>query len=253
MSYQLKRFTASPACCPTWDIDRACALFSEYGLSQIEIFAHWTESRFRETVHSPEYYQGICSRFGLNIVSCHLPPVELGKSETFEAAVRHLDISKQLGSSIVVFGGDTIETYIRYLPPILEKAALLGLQVLIENHKSSCLQTLNDYDAVLNGVNDPRLQTVLEVGHFAAMGIQWRQAYNHLKDRMGLVHLKDMRNGHACQWGEGDIDFVALLDCIEEGGYRGTCVIEFEGPMEERPEGFRRAVKHLQSIGKYVK
>jgi len=49
---------------------------------------------------------------------------------------------------------------------------------------------------------------------------------------VGHVHLKGLRHGEYCEFGEGDVDVERIVRSLVEGGYRGCFTVEYEGPFD---------------------
>lgn len=242
----MKLLTASPVCCPDDGPEEAASFFQELGYRQVEIFSTWTGAKFDSSLE-PAQFRAIWERRNLTIVSYHLPHVKAGDPASLHAALDQLAIAEALGSAIAIFKADTLDTLIHHLPEALEDAKSHGIRLVVQNHRGSCLETLDDYARIFASVADPALGAVLEVGHFAGVGISWEDAYPELRERIALVHLKDMRDRQPCRWGEGEVDFPALFACLRADNYTGTCVVEYEGP-EERPVGMRQTTAYLREL-----
>lgn len=61
-------------------------------------------------------------------------------------------------------------------------------------------------------------------------------------DRIGYLHLKDVKCNKFVPVGRGEIDFKALFSILKEGGFDGWAVVENEVKLEEEmtPEEWRQ-------------
>lgn len=243
----MKLLTASPVCCPQYDVEEAGSLFQKLGFSQVELFTSWTGARF-QLGQDPAYVRGQWAAFGIRVVSFHLPSLDSESQEELVAIEESMTVAKALGAEVILAKAKTKELLIQHLPVWLEQAEKHDLKLLIQNHKNSCLATVEDYREVLKAVSDPRLGLVLEVGHFAAVWIDWRKAYEALPGSYQLVHLKDMKDGQCVPWGTGEVRIAEIFAQLKEDGYKGTFVVEHEGPPEERVAGLHGAVDYLKGI-----
>ncbi len=99
---------------------------------------------------------------------------------------------------------------------------------VLQNHYGTAISSLDDFERVLNGINDERMKTLLEVGHFHSAGVPWRDGYNLLEDSIALVHIKDQIGKQSVPFGTGEIDLPALWQHMESVGYTGDYVVEME-------------------------
>ncbi|MBF6173693.1 TIM barrel protein [Nocardia blacklockiae] len=121
-------------------------------------------------------------------------------------------------------------------------AAEHGLRTVLHPHVGTHVQTGAEVERFLA---DSDLDLCLDTGHLLVGGtdpVDW--ARDHA-DRIGHIHLKDVRNSLADEirggtmaygravrqglfapLGEGDIDIEALVRCVHDAGYRGWYVIE---------------------------
>ena len=92
----------------------------------------------------------------------------------------------------------------------------------------SCQTNQFDYRQVLDGIDDPRMQAVLEVGHFHSAGVRWQDGYDLLAGRIALVHIKDQVGPKPVPFGTGEIDLPEIFERLSADGYAGDVVVEME-------------------------
>lgn len=108
----------------------------------------------------------------------------------------------------------------------------LDVRAAVESRAS-----LADYREVIDGIGDPRMKDLLEVGHFQMAGIPWEEGYELLKGSVALVHVKDMIGSQPVEFGTGEVDLPKLWATMRDAGYTGDFVIEMETePREKRLE-----------------
>lgn len=228
-------------------VEEVLGTCSDVGFTNFEIFTDWVRSAF-DIARDPAAYLDLAGTYGMTYTSMHLPKVTVDDEGSFETAVRGARFARALGVEVVIFKSTSREGFIEYGTRFLDRAESLGLTTVVTNHGGSPIVTLADYEHVLNGVDDPRMKALLEVGHFHAAGVHWKDACTALEDRIGLVHVKDMSGSAPVRYGTGDIDFRALFSRLSDFGYDGPIVVELEKvPREEAVPLLEHAVSHVRS------
>lgn len=151
----------------------------------------------------------------------------------FEAARRlGVSIVKATGSPRGQRGGlDAVIALLREIAPIAEES---GMTVAVENHAENVIESAADYRAIFDAVSSPAVGMCFDTGHFAASGIDLASIADEFRDRIVHVDLKDhsARAGSFVRFGEGDVDFDAVLSRIVGRGYTGHLVVEL--PLIDR-------------------
>lgn len=132
-------------------------------------------------------------------------------SEAQRAIVGVIDIAAELGASFVVtYPGhnplwdfrETVELYRRRMEPCLQRAADLGITMLLENHFDLRGEDPEGLDVVrrpdltalfIDALDAPHVKVNFDPGNVYAAGIEpWPYAYRVLRDYIAYAHLKDM-------------------------------------------------------------
>jgi len=245
----MERLVASPACLPNMELEEVLRHYARLGFKKMEVFTYWAEAAF-DYEEPPDRYLNLSERYDIDFTSLHLPP--LGpESHSLEEVLRAARFCQEIGAEIAIFKAESKKEYLRSGPKFLDAIEELGIDIqpVVENHSGTPISSLQDYREVLEGIDDLRMGAVLEVGHFHKVGIEWEDGYELLKDRIALVHLKDMQGSISVPYGRGEIDFPKLFDLLEDGGYQGDYVVEleFERGMseEEALEGLEKSLHYL--------
>jgi sugar phosphate isomerase/epimerase len=209
-------------------LDEVLKAYSSIGYRHIEVFTSWTKSAF-DIDGDPDFYLEKGRQYGLTFPSMHMPSFD-GEDleESLATAVKAARFAEAVGSSIVICTASDRPTYIRAMPRFLEMVDHRGVTAVIQNHVGSPLSTPEHMVDVLTTVNDPRLKTVLEVGHLHAAGFPWRKGYDAFGELVTLVHIKDHVGEQSVPFGTGEIDLPGLFAHMESMGYTGNYVIEME-------------------------
>ncbi|WP_280362396.1 TIM barrel protein [Nocardia wallacei] len=139
-------------------------------------------------------------------------------------------------------GAHEWRTLIDTAATIRDIAAERGLRTVLHPHVGTHVETEAEVDRFLA---DSDLDLCLDTGHLLVGGVDPVRLARRHADRIGHIHLKDVRSALAHEirsgtmdysqavrrglyapLGEGDVDIEALVRCVREAGYRGWYVIE---------------------------
>lgn len=223
----MDRLVASPCSNPEMTLEEALAAYSEIGYTQFEVFTSWAKSAV-DYHEDPARYVALAERHGMRYTSCHLPLITDEREASLDEAVKAAEFAAALGCEVVIYKAACVENYVACAKPFLDRVDGLGVTTVVQNHANSALATLDDYCDVLDGINDRRLKTLLEVGHFHTMGISWQQGLALLEDTVALVHIRDQVKTQPVPLGQGEIDLPGLFQHLRNVGYGGKYVVEME-------------------------
>ncbi|TVR54406.1 MAG: sugar phosphate isomerase/epimerase [Puniceicoccaceae bacterium] len=239
------RLVASPACNPQWSAPEAFAAYQNLGFQKFEVFTSWVHSRF-EVGSDPAAYRGLAGQHGLRLTSFHLPVLDPDQPTDWETFAVAADAARALGASIVLYKAKTREAYVRGAPRALDLLESRGLTPVLQNHRGSALDSLENTLTTLEQINDPRMKVLLEVGHLHAAGCPWQAAWPALGSRTVLVHIKDIADGRSVPYGTGEVDLRGLFSTLSDHGYEGDIVVEIE--IREEPETDRHLREALDFL-----
>ena len=225
MSELIDRLAASPCCNPEMSLDDALGAYSKLGFRKFEVFTTWCESAF-DVDGDPAFYLDKGKEFGLQFTSLHLPGV--GEDGDIGPAIGGAKFAEAIGCPIVLFSAASREIYVEAGRAFLDAAADIDVTPIIQNHCHAPICTLDDYREVLGGLDDPRMKTCLEVGHFHSAGVSWREGFDLLGETIALVHIKDQVGPQSVPFGAGEIDLPGLFAHMKSVGYAGDYVVEME-------------------------
>ncbi|MCL6454879.1 MAG: myo-inosose-2 dehydratase [Alicyclobacillus sp.] len=144
-----------------------------------------------------------------------------------------------------------------------------GVEVVYHAHLGTGVETPAEIDRLM-AMTDPDVVSLLgDTGHiFAGGGVPEQVFEKHLR-RIHYIHLKDVRRavlddvrakgtlftdavrqGLFTTPGDGCIDFPAVFDVLQRGGYQGWMVMEAEqDPTKAEPVAYARAAKaYLEAL-----
>jgi sugar phosphate isomerase/epimerase len=100
-----------------------------------------------------------------------------------------------------------------------------GLTLTVEPHVHGLLASPDETLALLHQV--PGLKLALDHAHFVCMGFT-QATIDALAPHAGHVHLRQARPGALqAKWGEGVIDFPAVVGSLRAAGYDGWLAVEY--------------------------
>ena len=142
------------------------------------------------------------------------------------------------------------------LNKLAEYAKSNGIRACFHHHMGTCVQTLEETERMLNNTSDDLL-LCYDTGHWTFSEVDPMAILNEFPNRIGHVHLKNMRRAICDQaikesWSflksvrngaftvpgdpEGCVDFPAVLKKLDEIGYEGWIMVEAEqDPAKANP------------------
>lgn len=234
------QLVVSPCSCPEADLEKCLRDFSSLGYRKFEMFSEWAASR-ADLSRTPAGYLELGKKYDMAFTSMHLPAIGDDLDAGVELAIKTAKFAKELGVKVVLYKAKTREAYIAGAKKFLDGIEGLGVIPVLQNHKGTPISTLDDFRAVIEGINDTRMKTLLEVGMLYSVGATWDQGYDLLKGSIALVHIKDQIGEERVPFGEGDVDLKGLFSQLDKDGYAGEIVIE----MEVCRDDYDRTIKLL--------
>jgi len=140
----------------------------------------------------------------------------------------------------------------------LDLARSRGFDPVFHHHAGTFVEALWEIERLLDATD---VGLLLDTGHILVGGGEPLDALVRWGDRVGYVHVKDVRldvlhgvvtegadmmtawrRGLFCELGEGDVDLPAFFDALRERGYDGWLVVEQDRILEPG-EGIGPAAK----------
>ena len=245
MAFTTDNLIVSPCSNPEMGLEEVLAAYSEIGYEKFEVFTGWAGSAF-DIDADPRDYLAKSRRYGMKFVSFHLPPVNDDVDVSLARSVRAARFARAVGAEVVLFKATSRENYIRAAGEFLDAIDSLGLTAALQNHAGTAISTPADFGEVIDGIADPRMKTLLEVGHFHTVGVSWREGYDLLAGRIALVHVKDQIGPQSVPFGTGEIDLPGLFEHMRSVEYAGDFVVEME--VADKPN----TLKYLAEAREYL-
>ncbi|MFC7620269.1 sugar phosphate isomerase/epimerase family protein [Microlunatus sp. GCM10028923] len=187
-----------------------------------------------------------CADAGLTPVTLQVSPFAAG--DGFGDLTREttrwlwlLEAARRVGVTMIKATGSRrgerggLAGLIAVLQEIAPHAAAAGIRIAIENHFRNVVEFPEDYRQIFAAVPEPAIGACLDTGHFAASGVDMIRFIDDFHDRIIHVDLKDAGapgTDRFVRFGEGVVDFAAVLGHARDRGYAGQLIIEL--PLIDR-------------------
>ncbi len=148
-------------------------------------------------------------------------------------------------------------------------AADRGFRLCYHHHMGTVVQSAEETDRMMSHTDPRYVFLCYDTGHFTFAGEDPLAMLKKYVDRVGHVHLKDMRlpvveqarknnwsfltavrNGAFTVPGDGDVDFDPVFQLLSQAGYEGWLLVEAEqdparaNPLEYAIKGRRYIAEH---------
>lgn len=234
----------------------------------------------------PGALRALLTEFELSLVGGFLAvTLHTDVQSTLDEADRVAGILKAGGAEVLVLAAatgldgyderpqltdDEWNTLVDTCAKIREIAAKHGLQTVLHPHVGTHVEREAEVDRFLA---DSDLQLCLDTGHLLIGGTDPVELARRYPDRIGHVHLKDVRDEIAAKvrsgelsytdaveqgiyvpLGDGDVDVEALVKLVQEAGYTGWFVLEQDtqlkdgSPVDKPLKDTARSLAHLGKI-----
>ena len=133
---------------------------------------------------------------------------------------------------------------------LCDHAAGQGVRIGFEPEPGMLIDTMASYSELIEQIDSPRLALTLDLGHLHCLGeTPIADQIHRWKDRLGNVHIEDMRSGihEHLMFGEGEIDFPPILAALKQANYRGGLHVELSRHSHRAPTAAKQAYAYLNS------
>ena len=142
------------------------------------------------------------------------------------------------------------ETLRASLHEVLDYAEPRGIDVGIEFEPELLVECTDEVLALIDDVGRESLGVNLDVGHAAVYGEDLTETIHRSAGHITGVHLEDIVGGRRGKHyhrvpGEGDLDFRAVFDALDDVGYEGFVTLELYTYSHEPDRAAERAYEEL--------
>ena len=179
------------------------------------------------------------------------------------------DVSILTGNNKYVMNDDEWKTFCDGLNILGKIAVERGFKLCFHHHMGTVVQTSEETDRMMANTDPRYVFLCYDTGHFTFAGEDPLTMLKKYSDRIGHVHLKDMRldvvkqvsennwsflqavrNGAFTVPGDGDVDFDPIFKVLDDAGYEGWLLVEAEqdpakaNPLEYAIKGRKYIQEH---------
>ena len=141
---------------------------------------------------------------------------------------------------------------------LAEHAKRRGVQLAFEPVPGMLVDDMAKFEVLKKHITSARLGLTMDIGYvFCTESAPFRQVYGKFANLVRNIHIEDIR-GHKpglqsrgkperLMFGEGELDFVAILRVLSENKYTGLINVELSGDSPRAPEIARRAIEFLNA------
>ncbi|MBI2480299.1 MAG: sugar phosphate isomerase/epimerase [Planctomycetia bacterium] len=141
------------------------------------------------------------------------------------------------------------------LAPVIDYATALGVPIGFEPEPGMLIDTMQRFDELRSRINSDCFRLTLDIGHLHCVGETPIDSYvRHWGDQIVNVHIEDMQTGvhEHLMFGEGEIDFLSVLNVFREINYSGGLHVELSRHSHDAPAVARRAHEFLSSLVSHI-
>lgn len=202
------------------------------------------------------------ARYLLNPQRKHYPTLisAEGRQIRLEFLRRAVDIGHQLGAECVSFWSGAPESgvsehqawdwLVTGCLQLSEHAKRRGVQLSFEPEPGMLVDDMAKFEVLKKHITTARFGLTLDIGHvFCTESAPFRQVYGKFANLIRNIHIEDIRNRkhEHLMFGEGELDFVAILRVLADNKYNGLINVELSRDSHRAPEVARRSLEFLNA------
>ncbi len=202
------------------------------------------------------------ARYLLNSQRKHYPTLVSaeGRQIRLEFLRRAVDIGHALGAVWVSFWSGAPEPgvsdhqawdwLVTGCLQLSEHAKRRGVQLSFEPEPGMLVDDVAKFEVLKKHITTARFGLTLDIGHvFCTETAPFRQIYGKFANLIKNIHIEDIRDRkhEHLMFGEGELDFVAILRVLSDNKYNGLINVELSRDSHRAPEVAQRAIEFLNA------
>jgi len=203
------------------------------------------------------------ARYLLNAQRKHYPTLisSEGRQIRLEFLRRAVDIAHELGAECVSFWSGAPEPgvpehqawdwLVTASLQLAEHAKRRAVQLAFEPEPGMLVDDMAKFEVLKKHITTARFGLTLDIGHvFCVETAPFRQIYGKFANLIRNIHIEDIRDRkhEHLMFGEGELDFVAILRVLADNKYNGLINVELSRDSHRAPEVARRSIEFLNGI-----
>jgi sugar phosphate isomerase/epimerase len=144
------------------------------------------------------------------------------------------------------------DRFVEALRELLPVAEETGVDLLVEPEPDLLVETTDQFLALLERVDHPRIGCNFDAGHLYCVGEDPAEAVDRLAEHTRHYHIEDIpadRSHEHTQLGDGAMDLDGFLEAVEATGYDGFMTVELYPYEETAAETAGDAMRWLEGRG----
>jgi sugar phosphate isomerase/epimerase len=184
-----------------------------------------------------------------------------GRQIRLEFLRRAIDIARELNAECVNFWSGAPEPgipehqawdwLVTGCLQLADHAKRRGVQLAFEPEPGMLADDMAKFEVLKKHITTARFGLTLDVGHvFCTEAAPFRQIYGKFANLIRNVHIEDIRGRKPehVMFGEGELDFAAILRVLSDNNYSGLVNVELPRDSHRAPEAARRSIEFLNSV-----
>ena len=207
------------------------------------------------------------ARFLLHPEKKHYPTLISadGRQIRIEFMRRAIDIAAELNAECVSFWSGLLEPetteqkawdwLVTGCLQLADHAKRRGVQLAFEPEPGMLVDDMAKFEVLKKHITSARFGLTLDIGHvFCTETAPLRQVYGRYSNLVRNIHLEDIRDRkhEHLMFGEGELDFPAILRVLADNKYTGLVNVELSRDSHRAPEVCRRSIEFLQAACKPI-
>jgi L-ribulose-5-phosphate 3-epimerase len=203
------------------------------------------------------------ARYLLHAQRKHYPTLigSEGRQIRLEFLRRAIDIAHGLGAECVNFWSGAPEPgvpehqawdwLVTGCLQLADHAKRRGVQLAFEPEPGMLVDDMAKFEVLKKHITTARFGLTLDIGHvFCTETAPFRQIYGKFANLIRNIHIEDIRDRkhEHLMFGEGELDFVAILRVLGDNKYTGLVNVELPRDSDRGPELARRSFEFLDGI-----
>jgi len=201
------------------------------------------------------------ARYLLNPHRKHFPTLvsSEGRQIRIEFLRRAIDIAAELQAECVSFWSGAPEKdvpehqawdwLVTGCLQLTEHAKRRGVQIGFEPEPGMLVDNMAKFEVLKKHLTTARFGLTLDIGHvFCTETAPFRQVFGKFASLIRNVHIEDIRGRkhEHLMFGDGELDFLAILRAIRDNKYIGLINVELSRDSHRAPEVARRSLEFLK-------
>ena len=207
------------------------------------------------------------ARYLLHPAKKHYPTLVSadGRQIRIEFMRRAIDIAAELNAECVSFWSGMLEPetteqkawdwLVTGCLQLADHAKRRGVQLAFEPEPGMLVDDMAKFEVLKKHITSARFGLTLDIGHvFCTETAPLRQVYGRYSNLVRNIHLEDIRDRkhEHLMFGEGELDFPAILRVLADNKYNGLVNVELSRDSHRAPDLCRRSIEFLQAACKPI-